>query len=197
MRSLRIEHLHLLTGTPLQNRVGEFYSLVQFLRLDPYCYYFCKAEGCDCKCREYRFDAEYRHCEYCGHSPLQHYSLFNRDIVNPIRKFGYVGAGRTGFITLKREVLEKVLLRRTKAGRAGAARGGVTPSGAAAPTGAPTLPRFLNENFFFGASRWRSERKVTSSSAVFALEAARVADGKKEAAAATSLWMDSIEAVHA
>ena len=32
-----------LSGTPLQNRVGEFYSLVQFLRLDPYCFYFCKA----------------------------------------------------------------------------------------------------------------------------------------------------------
>jgi len=97
-------------------RIG--YSLVQFLRLDPYSFYFCKSEGCDCKCREYKFDAEYRACEYCGHSPLQHYSLFNRDIVNPIRKYGYIGAGRSGFVKLKRSVLDKCLLRRTKAGRA-------------------------------------------------------------------------------
>ena len=74
--------------------------------------------GCDCKCRELSFDADYRYCEYCGHTPLQHYSLFNRDIVNPIRKFGYVGAGRKGFVALKRGVLDRVLLRRTKAGRA-------------------------------------------------------------------------------
>ena len=107
-----------LSGTPLQNRVGELYSLVQFVRLDPYCYYFCKVDGCDCKCREYRFDAEYRHCEYCGHSPLQHYSLFNQDIVNPIKKFGYVGAGKSAFVVLKRSVLDRLLLRRTKAGRA-------------------------------------------------------------------------------
>ena len=111
-----------LSGTPLQNRVGEFYSLVQFLRLDPYCYYFCKAKvdggTCNCKCREYNFDAEWRYCRDCGHTPLQHYSLFNRDIVNPIRKFGYVGAGRSGFLSLKRGVLDKCLLRRTKAGRA-------------------------------------------------------------------------------
>ena len=45
-----------------RNRVGELYSLVQFVRLDPYCFYFCKVDGCDCKCREYCFDAEYR----CG-----------------------------------------------------------------------------------------------------------------------------------
>jgi len=34
-----------LSGTPLQNRVGELYSLVQFLQLDPYCYFFCKVRS--------------------------------------------------------------------------------------------------------------------------------------------------------
>jgi hypothetical protein len=33
-------HRWCLSGTPLQNRVGEFYSLVRFLRLDPMAYYY-------------------------------------------------------------------------------------------------------------------------------------------------------------
>jgi hypothetical protein len=49
------------------------------------------------------------------HLPLQHFSLFNRDVVNPIKKFGYVGAGRKAFTCLKKDVLEVCLLRRTKA----------------------------------------------------------------------------------
>jgi hypothetical protein len=31
-----------LSGTPLQNRVGELYSLVRFLRMDPHAFYFCR-----------------------------------------------------------------------------------------------------------------------------------------------------------
>jgi DNA repair protein RAD16 len=35
-------HRWALSGTPLQNRVGEFYSLVRFLRLDPMAYYYVR-----------------------------------------------------------------------------------------------------------------------------------------------------------
>jgi DNA repair protein RAD16 len=46
---LRSDKKWCLTGTPLQNRVGELYSLVRFLRMDPHAYYFCKVKGCECK----------------------------------------------------------------------------------------------------------------------------------------------------
>ncbi|CAK9157997.1 unnamed protein product [Ilex paraguariensis] len=42
-----------LSGTPLQNRVGELYSLVRFLQIIPYSFYFCK--DCDCRALDYRY----------------------------------------------------------------------------------------------------------------------------------------------
>lgn len=48
--ALRGSHKWCLTGTPLQNRVGELYSLIRFLKLDPFAYYFCKNKKCDACC---------------------------------------------------------------------------------------------------------------------------------------------------
>ena len=58
-------HRWCLSGTPLQNRVGEFYSLVRFLRIDPMAHYFCRAKSCTCKSLHYRmFNGK---CQDCDH----------------------------------------------------------------------------------------------------------------------------------
>ena len=58
---------------------------------------------------------EQRGCTNCGCPPMRHYSYFNREILNPIKRYGYIGDGRRGMLTLKNQVLDKVMLRRTEA----------------------------------------------------------------------------------
>lgn len=106
-----------LSGTPFQNRIGELYSLVKFLELDPYAFYFCKMKGCTCKSVNWSFGPMSRRCDDCKHSPLKHYSYFNKHIINPVKRSGYVGEGKKAIYTLK-AVLDEVQLRRTKKERA-------------------------------------------------------------------------------
>jgi DNA repair protein RAD16 len=109
-------HRWALSGTPLQNRVGEFYSLIRFLRLNPMAHYMCKSKECNCNQIHYRM--MHGRCKDCGHGSVQHYSHFNKHILNPIQRDGYSHDGRRAMFVLKNEVLDKCLLRRTKDSRA-------------------------------------------------------------------------------
>jgi DNA repair protein RAD16 len=70
-----------LSGTPVQNRIGEFFSLLRFLEVRPFADYFC--DKCPCAELHWTIDADYR-CTKCKHSSSEHRSVFNEEILNPI-----------------------------------------------------------------------------------------------------------------
>lgn len=57
-----------LTSTPLQNRVGELYSLIRFMRVNPFAYYYC--EVCPCKQLSWKFSNK-KECDSCRHKPIE------------------------------------------------------------------------------------------------------------------------------
>ncbi|KAF9761217.1 DNA repair protein RAD16 [Nosema granulosis] len=106
-----------LTGTPVQNRVGDLFSLVKFLKLDPYSYYFCKK--CPCKSMFWlryneKTDLHSRGFCVCGHFSAQHFGWWNRRIATPIKELGYTEEGKQVFEKLHK-ITSNVVLRRTKA----------------------------------------------------------------------------------
>lgn len=103
-----------LSGTPLQNRVGELFSLLRFLEVEPFSNYFCMK--CPCKSLHWKF-SDRRHCDECGHKPMDHTCWFNHELLKPIVRFGATGEGLDAFRKIHL-LLRRIMLRRTKVERA-------------------------------------------------------------------------------
>ncbi|KJZ74999.1 hypothetical protein HIM_05485 [Hirsutella minnesotensis 3608] len=108
--ALKTDYRWCLTGTPLQNRIGEFFSLIRFLNIQPFASYLCKQ--CPCSSLEWTMNDNNR-CRGCNHAGMQHISVFNQELLNPIQKFGNFGPGREAFGKL-RLMTDRIMLRRLK-----------------------------------------------------------------------------------
>merc|ERR1711916_161195 len=60
--ALRSTYKWALSGTPLQNRVGDLYSLIKFLRLAPFSQYKCSIKNCLCSSPVWNFGPMSRKC---------------------------------------------------------------------------------------------------------------------------------------
>ncbi|KAG9243124.1 DNA repair protein RAD16 [Calycina marina] len=108
--ALKADHKWCLSGTPLQNRIGELFSLVRFLDIRPFACYFCKQ--CSCSSLNWTMNSNNR-CKGCNHGGMQHVSVFNQELLNPIIKYGSKGPGKLAFGKL-RILTDRFMLRRVK-----------------------------------------------------------------------------------
>ncbi|KAI8946214.1 hypothetical protein F4801DRAFT_596839 [Xylaria longipes] len=108
--ALNVTYRWCLTGTPLQNRIGEFFSLIRFLEIAPYASYFCK--DCPCSTLEWSMTEDSK-CKHCDHYAMRHVSVFNQELLNPIQKYGNTGTGKEAFRKL-RLLTNRIMLRRLK-----------------------------------------------------------------------------------
>ncbi|KAK0548686.1 DNA repair protein rad16 [Tilletia horrida] len=104
-----------LSGTPLQNRVGELFSMVRFIGAEPFANYYCLQ--CDCKSLHWHM-IKGKFCAACGHTPMHHTCFWNNEVLKPIQRNGAeLGEGKDAFMRL-RTLLQHMMLRRTKLERA-------------------------------------------------------------------------------
>ena len=99
-----------LSGTPVQNRIGEFFSLLRYLQVAPFASYLCKK----CPCSRLHWDQDgSKRCTSCKHTGLEHVSAFNQEILNPIIQQGDADLRREGLRKL-RLITDRIMLRRLK-----------------------------------------------------------------------------------
>lgn len=109
--ALKGDYKWCLSGTPVQNRIGEFFSLLRFLEVTPYANYFCKS--CSCSAMHWSINAEHR-CTMCNHRGLDHVSVFNQEILNPITTPNDSTTPRTEALAKLRLLTDRIMLRRVK-----------------------------------------------------------------------------------
>ena len=108
--ALKADHKWCLSGTPVQNRIGEFFSLLRFLQIRPFACYFCKK----CKCAELHWTQdEAKKCTTCNHTGFDHVSIFNQELLNPITQ-GQDHELRRAALGKLRLVTDRIMLRRMK-----------------------------------------------------------------------------------
>jgi DNA repair protein RAD16 len=99
-----------LSGTPVQNRIGEFFSLLRFLQVKPFACYFCKQ--CECEQLQWTSTKDGR-CTECSHTSFMHISIFNKEILNPIIE-GKSQQQRKDGLDKLRLITDHIMLRRMK-----------------------------------------------------------------------------------
>lgn len=109
--ALKADYKWCLSGTPVQNRIGEFFSLLRFLEVRPFACYFCKA--CPCAELHWSQNADNKKCTVCNHSGFSHVSIFNQELLNPITQ-GSDDELRREALGKLRLVTDRIMLRRMK-----------------------------------------------------------------------------------
>jgi DNA repair protein RAD16 len=108
--ALKADYKWCLSGTPVQNRIGEFFSLLRFLEVVPFACYFCK----ECDCKELHWSQnENKMCNHCNHSGFNHISVFNQELLNPITQGESPELRKEGLAKL-RLITDRIMLRRMK-----------------------------------------------------------------------------------
>lgn len=113
--SLKAHKRLCLTGTPLQNRIGEIFSLLRFLQVKPFSENLCRL--CECRTTSQVTNFTLGKCDQCGHSYMQHSNFFNHSMLKHLQTSATSDEGKLAMERL-RTLLSKIMLRRTKIERA-------------------------------------------------------------------------------